>query len=86
VGEQRVVLEDHAEVALLRRQDVDALAVDEDLTVGQGEQPREAVQRGGLPAARRSEQGDELARPDRQVEVDQGVPTAEPAPDVFQLE
>src|SRR5206468_3419686 len=42
-------------------------------------QAGEDAQRGGLAAARRPEQGDEFARPDRKVQVVQGVDRAERA-------
>src|SRR5674476_451041 len=51
VREQCVVLEHHAETAILRSHGVDPLAVYENLAMGQREQSRQAVQRGGLPAA-----------------------------------
>src|SRR5690606_36456658 len=86
VREERIVLEHHAEVALLRRQHIDALPVDPDRPVGEREQAREAVERRGLAAARRPEQGDELARPDRQVEVGQRLSSPETASDSPQLE
>jgi hypothetical protein len=51
VREQGVVLEHHAEPALLRRQVVDALVIEPDAARGEREQPRKAVERGGLAAA-----------------------------------
>ena len=54
--------------------------------MGEGDQACDAVQRGGLPAARRPEQGDELARPDSQVEVDQGIATAKAPTHTVQLQ
>src|SRR5690606_33428899 len=86
VREEGVVLEHHAEVALLCGDGVDALAVHEDLPVREGQQAGEAVERGGLPAARRPEQGDELARPDRQVEVHQRVAPTEAPTHAAELE
>ena len=73
VREQRVVLEHHAEAALLRRELVDARLVQPDRAAGHVQQPGDAVQRGGLAAAGRAEQGDELAPPDRQRDVAQRV-------------
>ena len=73
VREQRVVLEHHAETAILRRQQVDPLLVQPHAASGQRQQSREAVQRGRLAAAGRPEQGDELAPPDRQVDTLQRV-------------
>src|SRR6267142_6210387 len=64
VREERVVLEHHAEAALLGRQRVDAQLVEPDRAGGEREEPRDAVERGRLAAARRPEQRDELAAPD----------------------
>ena len=80
VREQGVVLEHHAETALLRRQLVDAPAVEHDLPVGQRQQPGQAVQRGRLAAAGRPEQRHELAAPDRQVHALQRDVVAEDPP------
>src|SRR5690606_34229501 len=86
VREQRVGLEHHAEPAPLRRQRVDAPAVQQDLAVRERQQAGEAVQRRRLAAARRAQQGDELARADGQVEAGEGVHAAEAPADAPQLE
>src|SRR5664279_4897225 len=86
VREQRIVLEHHAEPPLLGGHGVHPCAVDEDLAVGERQQACDAVQCGGLSAARGSEQGDELARPDCQVEVLQRTTTAEAATDAVKLQ
>ena len=57
VGEQGVVLEHHAEVALVRRGAGDGYAAQADLTGGRGLKPRQHHQRGGLVRAGRVEQG-----------------------------
>ena len=54
--------------------------------MGERDQARDAVQRGGLPAARRPEQGDELPRSDCQVEVLQRIAVAEAATDAVKLQ
>ena len=77
VREQGVVLEHHAEAALLRPQRVDAPVVEPDPAAGRRQQPGDAVQRGRLAAAGRAEQGDELALLDGQRHVAQRVDDAE---------
>src|SRR5215217_73872 len=70
---ERVVLEHHAETALFRAQRVDPALVQPDRAAGDGEETRDAVQRRRLPAAGRSEQGDELPPPDGEGDIAQGV-------------
>jgi RNA polymerase-binding transcription factor DksA len=65
VREERVVLEHHAEAALLRRELVDAQLVEPDAAGGEREQAGDAVERRRLAAAGRPEQRDELAAADR---------------------
>ena len=77
VREERVVLEHHAEAALLRPEHVDALVVEPDRAAGERQQPGDAVERGRLAAARRAEQRDELAAADREVETVEGDRGAE---------
>jgi hypothetical protein len=84
VGEEGVVLENHAEPALLRRQAVDALAVEPDATCSEWQESGQAVESGRLAAPRRSEEGDELAPPDRQAEIAQGCRCAEVASDTVE--
>ena len=61
VRKQRIVLEYHAETALLRGQDVDAQLIQPDAAARERQQSGNAIQRSGLAAARRAEQRDELA-------------------------
>ena len=77
--EQRVVLKHHAESALFRPQRVDARIVEQDLSAGDRQQPGDAVERRRLAAAGRSEQGDELAPLDHQIQTPEGVEGAEVA-------
>ena len=69
VREERVVLEHHAEAALLGRQMVHALAVDPQLAVARRDQAGDDVEGGGFAAAARAEQRHELPAPHRQGEV-----------------
>ena len=69
VRPERVVLEDHAEVALPRRDRVDDLVVDHDAAFVGGDEAGEQAQQGGLAAARRPQQGVELAGADRERDV-----------------
>src|SRR6185437_3149972 len=64
---ERVVLEDHRDVAVLRLDLVHALAADADLALGRGLQPRDHAKERGLPAARGPHDHDELAVADRHV-------------------
>ncbi len=79
VREQGVVLEHHAEAALLRAERVDAAFVEPDAAAGRGQEPGDAVQRGRLAAAGGAKQGDELALLDRQRDVAERVEGAEVA-------
>ena len=69
VREQGIVLEHHADPALVRRHVVDRLAVQDDPAMGRGLEAREQHQAGGLARARRPEQGQELATGDVEVQV-----------------
>jgi len=66
---ERVVLEHHGDVAPAHRHVVDHLVADRDLAVGDLLQPRHHAQEGRLAAARGTDQGDELAVLDRQVDA-----------------
>jgi hypothetical protein len=68
VREQRVALEDHPEVAPLRRQVRDARAVHEDVARAGLDEPRDDHEQRGLPRARRPEEREEL--PQRHLERD----------------
>ena len=69
VREQRVVLEHHADVAALRRLAGDFLAIEQDPSRIRIFEAGHAAQRGGLAAAARAEQRDELAFGGGEVEV-----------------
>ena len=68
VREDRVVLEHHAEAALLRRQQRDVLAVDGNQPFVDVDEAGDHHQRRRLAGARRTQQGEELARTDRNVD------------------
>ena len=77
--EQRIVLKDHADAALVGRHQVDVGAIQLDLPMGRGFEPRQHHQRRRLARARRPQHGQELSLADGQVQVlhdggeDQGV-------------
>ena len=81
VREQRVVLEYHAKATLLRRQVVHPFAVEPDLAFARRDQSRDDRQSGRLPAAARSEKGDELAFADFKLQVVQNGLVAVPLGD-----
>src|SRR5262249_31361576 len=66
---ERVGLEDHADVAILRLFPRDVPAVDEDLSIGHIDQACDAVEQCRLAAAGRTEQHQELAIHDVEVEM-----------------
>ena len=66
---ERVVLEDHRDVAVLRRAVVDHLAADLQLAAGDVLEPGDHPQRRRLAAARRPDQDHELAVGDVEVHV-----------------
>ena len=66
---ERVALEDHRDVAVLRRQVVDDAVADPDLALADLFQAGEHAERGGLAAARWPHEHHQLAVPDLQVEV-----------------
>jgi hypothetical protein len=69
VGVQGVALEDHGDVAVLGRHVVHAPAVDQEVARGDVLEAGDHAQRGGLAAARRTDEDDELLVVDREVEV-----------------
>ena len=72
--EQRVALEDGVDVALVRRSAGNVHVVKQDPAGGRLLEPGDQPQRGGLPAAGRAEQGEELAAGNREVDlVDRGL-------------
>ena len=66
---ERVGLEHHRDAALLRGEVVHHDVVDQDLAGIRVLEARDEAQQGRLPAARRADEDDELARPDRQVDA-----------------
>ena len=68
VLEERVALEDGVDVAPVRRHRLDRLALEEDAALARLLEPGDHPQRRGLAAARRAEQREELALPNRDVE------------------
>ena len=70
---QRVVLEDHRDVAIARRQVVDDLVADQQLTLRDVLQAGDHPQRGRLAAARRADEDHELAVLDVEVHVLDGL-------------
>src|SRR3954452_13227705 len=59
--EKRVVLEHDADGAAVRRQMVDDMVADDDTAFGLADEARDNAQQGGLAAAGRTEQRDDLA-------------------------
>ncbi len=72
-GIERVVLEHHRDVAVLRRQVVDDLAVDHHLPGRDRLEAGDHPERRRLPAARGPDEHDELAAPHVEVEVGDGL-------------
>ena len=70
---QRVVLEDHRDVSLFRREVVHDLVVDAELSVRDLLEARNHPQSGRLAAARRADHHHQLAVVDRQIEVEDGL-------------
>ena len=77
VREQRIVLEDHADIAREGLQVLDMPPLEVDLAGVRREEPGDQPERRRLAASRRSEQGDELALRDGQVERAHGGDDAE---------
>ena len=73
---ERVVLEDHRDVAILRRVEIDDPVADADLAVGNVLEAGDHAQQGRFAAAGRSDQGDEFAVLDVDIDAvqDFGVP------------
>src|SRR5262249_30942474 len=70
---ERVVLEDHRDVAVARRQVVDDAVADLDLAVADLFEPGDHPQRGRLPAAGRADEDNELAVLHAEIEIGDGV-------------
>ena len=73
---ERIVLEDHGDVAVFRRHVVDDAAVNGDRAAADLLQPGDHAQRGGFTATRRSDQHDELAVLNFQIDVFHGLHAA----------
>ena len=69
VREERVVLEDHADVAPVHRGVGDILAIEQDLAGLGFDEPGDGAQQRGLAAARGTEQGEEIALGEDQRDV-----------------
>ena len=83
---QRVVLEHHRDVAILRSEVVDDLLADEHLALGDVLEPGDHPQRGRLPAAGRTDQDHELAITDHEVDRLDGLgPVGIPLRDALEL-
>src|SRR5208337_4128041 len=76
-------LEDDAEIALRRRQPGDVLPRLDDAPAGRRIEPGDGAQQRRLAAARRADEGDELARVDGQRHVLEGDEVAEHLADPF---
>ncbi len=71
--EQRIALEHHAHAAFFRAQGSDVAALEQDAAMGGLHKAGDHLQGGGLAAAGGPEQGEELAAPDLQAQVFDGV-------------
>jgi len=69
VREERVVLEDHADVALVRRYVVENLVAETDFAAGRAFEAGEHHQTSCFAGTRRAEQGKELAAPDVEIQI-----------------
>ena len=85
VGEQRVVLEHGVDRALVGQKRAHVVAKDPQAAVGGEVEPGDHAQRRGLAAARRAEQGEELAVADGEVEAVDGGHLAEALGDAVDL-
>ena len=82
--EQRVVLEDGVDVAPIGRDAVGALAENLDVAGGRLLEAGDQAKAGRLARAGRAEHGEELARPDVEVDGVDGLHRAEMARDLFE--
>ena len=78
MAEERVALEHHVHVPLVRRHVLDRLALEQDAPLGGHLEAREHAKRRRLAAPRRPEQAEELALRDRQVDAVDRREVAEP--------
>ena len=86
VGKQRVVLEHRVDVALVRRRLRHVDAVEQDLTVGRPLEARDQAERGGLSAAGRAQQREELPSGHVQVDAVDGRHIGEPFDEIDELD
>jgi len=86
VGEEGVVLEDRVDVALVRRLVRDVGAVQEDPARAREVETGDEAQASGLAGARRTQEGEELAVGDAQIDVVDGDDVAEAARDPLELD
>src|SRR5262245_19498981 len=82
IGENRIVLKHHADVAAMRRQGVDALSADADLAGVELGKPGDHAQESGLAAAGWTQQGEELPRFDVEGNVVDGHDWSEGSGDI----
>ena len=86
VGKQRIVLKHHARFAAIGGAGAHHLAGDQHVAFGGMQEARDQPQRGRLPAAARSEQGQELPLLDPKVHVVDGHEIAEVLADVAEFD
>ena len=72
MGVERVVLEHHRDIAVLRRHPRDIAVADVDRPAADRLEPGEHAKAGGLTAPRRTDEDEEFALGDREVEVADG--------------
>ncbi len=81
---KRVVLEHHGDIAFTRLEIVDHPVADGDLTRGDGLKPGDHAQQGGLAAARRADNDDELAVADLCIDAVNDLGAAVVLPDCLE--
>ena len=86
VAEQRVMLEDETDLALAHADGARVLAVEQHLAGVRRLQPGDDAQQRGLARARQTQQRDQLAGLDVQVDIVERNEVAEPLADVFELD
>jgi hypothetical protein len=84
VRPERVVLKNHSQVALPRRQVVYRMAVQENGAFVRRDKAGNGSEQSGFPAAARSEEGVELAFGDLQIDVAHGPDVAVTLADIFE--
>src|SRR3989442_1227790 len=86
VGKERVMLEDDTDVAQVREDIVHHFVPQDDLALARRQEPRDALEQGGLAAAGGPEQRDELARRDVETHAVDGGHRAVRAADIHRPE